>query len=148
MLWLVTQSRPSKLYPNGFWRLPKGWIDNEAEDVPGPLAKGDRKATEQELQGAALREVKEEAGVKAHVVEKIGTERYFLTIEGKRILKFVIFFLMQWVADIPAGPGWETSKILWLPFDQAKDKLSHKGEKGFLNKAKEILERPKQESLI
>jgi hypothetical protein len=40
VLWLVTASMPSALYPKVVWRLPKGWIDNETPDIPGPLAGG------------------------------------------------------------------------------------------------------------
>ncbi|MBI3443130.1 NUDIX domain-containing protein [Candidatus Woesebacteria bacterium] len=119
-LWLITKSAPSELYPKGFWRLPKGWI-NEGEN----------------LEEAALREVREEAGIKAKIISKIGTEKYFLTFRGKRILKFVTFYLMEWVRDLPDGPGFETEKIEWLPFDEAYKKLSHRGEKEILRKGRD-----------
>ena len=58
ILWLITLSSPSKLYPHSYWRLPKGWLDDK-NGQPGPLAKGERKAGEKELQKTALREVEE-----------------------------------------------------------------------------------------
>ena len=149
VLWLVTKSSTSKLYPKAVWRLPKGWIDDEEGDQnPGPVSSGIKKAGEDELKQAALREVREEAGVKAKVVKKIGTERYFFTFEGKKILKFVTFYLMEWINDIPEGPGFETQEVKWLPFNEARKILTYSGEKVVLDKAKRVLESGIQENLL
>jgi 8-oxo-dGTP pyrophosphatase MutT (NUDIX family) len=149
ILWLVTKSTPSALFPKEVWRLPKGWLDDVDDGKsPGPLARGKRKAKEKELQQAALREVKEEGGVEAKIVSKIGTERYFMTLSGKKILKFVTFYLMEWQKDVPEGIGWETEEIAWLPYQEARKRLSYSGEKKILDKAKELLGRGIQKSLV
>lgn len=149
VLWLVTKSSPSKLYPKAVWRLPKGWIDDEdGGQNPGPISSGIKKAGEGELKQAALREVREEAGVYAKVVKKIGTEKYFLTFEGKKILKFVTFYLMAWINDIPEGPGFETQEVKWLAFTKARKILTYSGEKVVLDKARYALESPVQENLV
>lgn len=149
VLWLVAKSAPSALYPKGFWRLPKGWLDDTGGGKnPGPLGRGVRCATEEELRQAAIREVAEEGGVEAKIVDKIGTERYFFTISGKRILKFVTFFLMEWVKDLRSGPGFETEEVLWLPYKEARTKLTHSGEKKILDKAKRLLDSGIQGSLV
>lgn len=147
-LWLVTKSKPSELFPKGFWRLPKGWLDNKSEEIPGPLASGERKAKEDDLKDAAIREVSEEGGVKAKILQKLGTERYFLTIRSERILKFVTFYLMEWQSDLPEGPGWETETIEWLSYDDAYGRITYRGEKQVLKKARELLKRGTQGSLI
>ena len=137
--WLVTRSSKSKLYPETYWRLPKGWIDNESREIPGPMASGHIKADEVSLQYSALREVREEGGDEAKIVKKIGTEKYFYNAPDKgRILKFVTFYLMEYVRDLPDGYDDETSEITWLPFEDAYKKLSFSGEKRILKKAKEI----------
>ena len=119
ILWLVTKSASTDLYPKQVWRLPKGWID-EGE-------------TSQE---AALREVREEGGVEAKIVKKIETVNYFFTTPNKtKILKFVTFYLMRWLKDLSEGFGEETSEIAWLPFDKAFKKLSFSGERQVLKKA-------------
>jgi len=129
-LWLIAKSTPSDLYPKSYWRLPKGWLDDAKEGVePGILASGKRKASEDEIQKAALREVEEEGGVEAKIVKKIGTEKYFLTINGNRILKFVTFYLMEWIKDIPEGAGFETSEVEWLSYEEARKRLKHSSEK-------------------
>ena len=122
-LWLVTKSAISDLYPNAVWRLPKGWID-EGENT----------------EEAAVREVREEGGVEAKIIKKIETVRYFFTTPDRaKILKFVTFYLMEFVKDLPQGFGEETSEIAWLPFDQAYKKLSFSGEKQMLKKAQAML---------
>jgi 8-oxo-dGTP pyrophosphatase MutT (NUDIX family) len=147
--WLVAKSAPSELFPKGFWRLPKGWLDDTGGgDKPGPLAKGMQRATQEELRQAAIREVVEEGGVEAKIVDKIGTERYFFTVSGRRILKFVTFYLMEWVKDLPEGPAFETEKVVWLLYKEARARLTHSGEKKTLDKAKRLLDSGIQESLI
>lgn len=122
--WLVTASSVSKLFPKSVWRLPKGWID-EGE----------------KLEETALREVREEGGIEAKIIKKIETIKYFyLHPEKGRILKFVTFFLMEWVKDLPEGFGEETSEIAWLSYEDAYKKLSFSSEKQILRKAKEMLE--------
>lgn len=149
--WLVTRSAASKLYPETYWRLPKGWIDNITPEIPGPMASGKIKADEESLQKSALREVMEEGGVEAAIVKKIGTIKYFYRLPSRpssaytapekgRILKFVTFYLMEYARDLPEGFDAETSEIAWLPFEEALETLSFRGEKQILKKAKEILD--------
>ena len=121
--WLITRSAPSEIYPKSVWRLPKGWID-EGE------------TTEE----TALREVGEEGGVEAKIIKKIETVKYFFTTSDKgKVLKFVTFYLMEWKKDLPQGFDGETSEIAWLPYKEAYQKLSFKGEKVVLEKAKDLL---------
>ncbi len=135
VLWLVTKSNPSELIPQAKWRLPKGRLD-DAEDgnEGGPLAKGEVKASEKQIQDAALKEVSEEGGVKAKIIEKIGTEKYYFTLKEKKYLKFVTFYLMKWEEDLPEGPNFETSEVSWLPYEEARKILAFGGEKKILDK--------------
>lgn len=135
-LWLITASKPSKIYPKSVWRLPKGWIDNNGPDIPGPMASGEIKADEDSLQKSALREVKEEGGIEAKIIKKIASEKYFYKhpIRGP-ILKFVTFYLMEWIKNTPEGFDDETEEVAWLPFLEAKNKLNSSGEKTILTKA-------------
>ena len=139
-LWLVRKTAASDLYPKQYWMLPKGRIDDIDGDLPGPMAKGLVKADVKSLENAAIREVSEEAGVEAKIVKKIGTSMYSFThpVLGK-ILKFVTFYLMEYIKDLPQGFDWETEEIAWLPFEEAKKQLSFGGEKQMLSKAKELL---------
>lgn len=138
--WLIRRTSASEMFPETYWMLPKGWLDDDGVDVPGPMASGKVKATEDVLKDTAIREVKEEGGVNAKVVNKIGTSTFFYThpVRGK-IMKFVTFFLMEWVEDSPDGFDFETSEIAWLSYKEALEKLSFDREKEVLKKAAKLL---------
>ncbi len=145
-LWLIAKSRKSKGYQDDIWRLPKGRIDDEMFGLkPGPKARGDIKATEEEIQKAALREVCEEGGVKAKIINKIGTEKFFYKSKqtNKNILKFVTFYLMEWISDVKGLYLLESEEVSFLPFKEAYQKLSYPGERKMLKIAKESFEESK-----
>ncbi len=140
ILWLVARNAPSDIYPDEIWRLQKGWIDDgEKGDAPGPIASGKIKATEEQLQTGAIREVREEGGVIAKIIKKIGTSKYYLNLRTGKILKFVTFYLMEYIEDAPEGFCFETSEVLWLPIELAVEKITFKNEKEILKKASELL---------
>ena len=140
ILWLVRKTTASALYPNQYWMLPKGRIDDSDGDLPGPMASGKIKADETSLQAAAIREVGEEGGVGAKIIKKIGTSMFsFTDPKIGKVLKFVTFYLMEFVKDLPEGHDWETEEVLWLPFLEAKKQLSFGGEKEMLIKAQDLL---------
>ncbi|OGM10781.1 hypothetical protein A2Z22_02735 [Candidatus Woesebacteria bacterium RBG_16_34_12] len=149
ILWLVTKSTASKLYPKSVWRLPKGWLDDEDNGKnPGPMASGLIKASESDLKDAALKEVKEEGGVKAKIIKKIGTEKYFRKEKKETIVKFVTFYLMEWVKDSREGFGLETEEIAWLSDNKARERLSYSGERIILDKAKNLLKDLQKQPLL
>jgi 8-oxo-dGTP pyrophosphatase MutT (NUDIX family) len=140
VLWLISKSSPSRLFPQSYWRLPKGWLDDIPDkNLPGPLASGKKKASQEQLIKAAIREVAEEAGIRVKIVQKIGTETYSFAKDEKRVLKFVTYFLMEWESDLPQGFGYETESIDWVDFAVAHKRLKHSGEKKFLKKAYNLL---------
>jgi len=69
ILWLVVKPKG-----NTRWRFPKGWIE------PGESSAE-----------AAKREVKEEGGVEAEVLGKVGNEKYFLFRINRKSLKPLLF---------------------------------------------------------
>jgi 8-oxo-dGTP pyrophosphatase MutT (NUDIX family) len=140
-LFLLTKSSPSLLFPKSIWRLPKGWLDDTKDGKnPGPMASGERKATEEEMQNGALREVREEAGIHAKILNKLGTETYFIQIKDERIMKFVTY-LMEWTADLSEGFGFETSEVGWFEFNDSYKLLNNRAEKKMIKKAQEIINR-------
>ena len=112
--------------PEGTWALPKGLIG------PGERA-----------EVTALREVREETGVEATPVEKLGGARYVYTWDGERVFKVVSFFLFRYRAgrlgDIPPGQVHGVAETRWLPLEEAPELLAYKGEREMVATAVEML---------
>ena len=113
---LVTQHSQNK-----HWSFPKGLID------PG-----------QTSQGAALREVKEEGGVEAGIIDKVGYSKYVYTLNGEKIFKVVTYFLMKYISGDIKDHDWEVSDIGWYTPKDALKQLSFSQDKVLLKKALEI----------
>lgn len=103
---------------NHYWGFPKGKID------PGQTSKD-----------AALREVKEEGGVEAEIVEKVGDSKYVYTWEGEKIFKIVTIYLMKYTSGDPKDHDWEVSEAGWYQPEEALKKLSFSQDKKLLETA-------------
>ena len=78
---------------------------------------------------AALREVREETGVVAELVEKLGDIRYWYMRGGRRIAKVVSFFLLDYVSGELADHDHEVERAEWMPLGEAARRLTYKGER-------------------
>ena len=111
--WHVAAIRPGG---KAVWALPKGLI---------AAGKG--------AAATAEREVSEETGVGARLVEKLGDVRYVYTWNGERVFKVVSFFLFRYRAgrlgDIPAEHRHEVDDVRWLPLADAPALLAYEGER-------------------
>jgi 8-oxo-dGTP pyrophosphatase MutT (NUDIX family) len=84
---------------------------------------------------AAVREVREEAGVEATVREKLGDVRYWYQRDGLRISKTVTFFLLDYVAGEPDDHDHEVEYARWMGLDEAARSLTYKGERDMAGRA-------------
>ena len=105
---------PTRLAANGakVLALPKG--HPEEGESPGE---------------AALREVREEAGVVARLVEPLGDVRYWYTRDGRRIAKVVSFFLLEYVDGEVDDHDGEVEHARWMALEDAARELSYSGER-------------------
>jgi 8-oxo-dGTP pyrophosphatase MutT (NUDIX family) len=78
---------------------------------------------------AARREVREETGVEAELVEKLGDIRYWYARRGKRVMKIVSFFLFRYRSGSVADHDHEVKEALWIPLEEAPGRLAYKGER-------------------
>jgi 8-oxo-dGTP pyrophosphatase MutT (NUDIX family) len=84
---------------------------------------------------AALREVREEAGVETTIVEKLGDVRYWYQRKGRRIAKVVSFFLLDYVAGNPDDHDHEVENARWMPLEEAASALTYAGEREMVQRA-------------
>lgn len=100
------------------WTFPKGHVDKDKPEV------------------AALREVKEEGGVEAKIVENLGSVKYTFVWEGENIFKIVTYYLMEYVSGDPANHDQEVAEAKWVEYSDAEKLISYKTDKEVFAKAK------------
>jgi 8-oxo-dGTP pyrophosphatase MutT (NUDIX family) len=83
----------------------------------------------------AVREVREETGVEAALVEKLGDVRYFYQRSGKRIFKRVTFYLFEYLGGSLDDHDDEVEEARWIPLSEAVRALSYDGEREMAERA-------------
>jgi 8-oxo-dGTP pyrophosphatase MutT (NUDIX family) len=78
---------------------------------------------------AARREVREETGLVAEPVEKLGDVRYWYVWQGERVLKIVSFFLFRYRSGSVRDHDHEVESAEWIPLAEAPSRLAYKGER-------------------
>ena len=122
--WRLAAIRPAG--KDDVWALPKGLI-----------GRGES-ATE-----TAEREIQEETGVEATLLQKLGDVRYVYTWKGERVFKVVSFVLFRYrrgrLGELPAAYRHEVTETAWLPLDDAPTTLSYRGEREMAERARHAL---------
>ena len=120
---------PTTRKPTAILALPKGLVD------PG----------EKPLE-TAIREVREEAGVTAESVIKLGDTKYVYTrswADNERVFKIVSFYLMRYrsgrIDEIAPEMRIEVARALWIRLEDAPKMLAYKGEKQMAQRALEYV---------
>ena len=98
------------------------------------LPKGHPDGSESAVE-AALREVREEAGVEAELVDALGEVRYWYQRRGRRIAKVVEFFLLRYVSGTVDDHDHEVEHARWMPAAEAARTLSYAGERDMVREA-------------
>ena len=108
------------------WQLPKGLVD-----------KGES------TEDAAIREVREEAGIDTEIVTRIDKVEYwyFWKENGQRIRyhKFVYFYLLRYKSGDVRNHDHEVNEARWVDIDDAIKMLAFDNEKKIMAKAKELI---------
>jgi 8-oxo-dGTP pyrophosphatase MutT (NUDIX family) len=98
--------------------LPKGHLDGGETD-----------------EAAAVREVAEETGVKAELIEKLGDVEYSYERRGRRRQKRVAFYLFEYRSGSLNDHDHEIEEARWMPLEQAAEELTYPGEREIVRRA-------------
>jgi 8-oxo-dGTP pyrophosphatase MutT (NUDIX family) len=108
------------------WQLPKGLVGEE--EPP---------------EAAAIREVREEAGIETVMIGPIDTIEYWYWTKqrGQRVRfhKFVHYYLLRYVAGDTRDHDHEVNEARWVEIGQAQEVLAFKNEKGVVARAGEMI---------
>lgn len=103
------------------WSLPKGHIE-------------DGETVEQ----TAVREVKEETGISAQVLQPLGTIDYWFVAERRRVHKTVHHFILESTGGELSDEDVEVTEVAWVPLADLETKLAYSDERKLVRKAKEL----------
>src|SRR5437762_1703873 len=86
-------------------------------------------------EAAAKREVCEETGVEAELIEKLGDVSYTYERRGRRVAKKVAFYLFEYRSGDLADHDLEIEEARWMPLEEAAQSLSYEGERDMVKRA-------------
>jgi 8-oxo-dGTP pyrophosphatase MutT (NUDIX family) len=110
-------------------------VRDEILALPKGHPNGDESAED-----AARREVREETGLDTELLEKLGDVRYSYQRGGRRIRKSVAFYLFRYRSGSVNDHDHEVEEALWLPLDEAAERLAYKGEREMVVAARSRVE--------
>jgi 8-oxo-dGTP pyrophosphatase MutT (NUDIX family) len=84
---------------------------------------------------AATREVAEETGVTAELIDRLGDTRYTYERKGRRMAKRVDFFLFRYVSGDVGDHDHEIEDARWMPLEEAARSLTYTGEREMVARA-------------
>lgn len=112
-----------------YWDFPKGLLDGKEKGID-----------------AAKREAREEAGIKKYKLfpKFKSTVRYFVRGRpwgSKAAMKFVAMFLAE-AKSAKVKLSWEHDAFEWLPYKEARKRITRKEMRRAIEEAEEFLKRP------
>ena len=86
-------------------------------------------------EAAAAREVTEETGVTAELIEALGEVEYTYERRGRQIAKRVAFYLFEYRSGDVADHDHEIEEARWMPLEEAARELTYAGEREMVQRA-------------
>jgi 8-oxo-dGTP pyrophosphatase MutT (NUDIX family) len=125
-----------KKSPKQVLALPKGLVD------PGEKA-----------EQTAVREIREETGITGAILTKLMDIKYVYVrtwSDRQRVFKIVSFYLLRYesgdIDDVSREMRIEVKQALWIPLEGAERRLTYRGERDAIKKAREYLQVHSQEA--
>src|SRR5690606_17118418 len=97
------------------WGFPKGHI--------GDIVVGESK------EETAVREVKEETGIDAKIIERSNDETYAYTWKGENGKKTVYYYIMEYLGGSFDDRDHEMESVEWVLLDKVEDRLTYDNAK-------------------
>ena len=107
------------------WGFPKGLI-------------GDKKEGETK-ESTAIREIEEETGAKAKILEPLEPITYWYKFEEEKIKKTVYYYVCKYTGGDISKHDFEMENVEWVESSKVLDKLSFKADKEVFKKALPII---------
>ncbi len=105
------------------WSLPKGHVEPN-----------------EQVESTATREVLEETGIQATIIEKLADIKYWFYSSRLKHSKVVHFYLMRNVGGALAPQAGEVDEVAWLPLDDMSGKMTHLNERRLVALAQRIVQ--------
>lgn len=109
------------------WVFPKGFIGDKVE--------GESK------EDTAVREVKEETGIDAQILEKLTPVTYQYVNGGEKHKKTVYYYIMKHLGGNTEEHDNEMEAVEWIPTNQVLERLTYKSDKNAFIEALPRVER-------
>lgn len=109
------------------WGFPKGHI--------GDTLEGESK------EETAVREVKEETGIDAEVIDFACEETYWYKLRDEKRKKTVYYYIMQSLGGDFEDRDHEMEAVEWVPLDKVEEKLTYANAKKMFRKVLPKVER-------
>jgi 8-oxo-dGTP pyrophosphatase MutT (NUDIX family) len=100
------------------WSLPKGHIE------AGETA-----------EQAAVREVREETGIRSSVLRALGTIDYWFVVESRRVHKTVHHYLLSAQGGELSDDDIEVTEVAWVPLGELDQRLAYADERKLVRRA-------------
>ena len=105
------------------WSLPKGHVE------PG-----------EKIEETATREVLEETGVHAEIIEKLADIKYWFYSSRLKHSKIVHFYLMRYKKGALAAQVGEVDEVTWVPLREMNKRMTHLNERRIVSLVEKIVE--------
>lgn len=107
------------------WVFPKGLIGDT-----------NKKENKEET---AVREVEEETGAKAHILEELTPVTYWYQLEGNKIKKTVYYFVMEYLRGDITKHDFEMENVEWASVTEVENRLTYDSDKKVWKEARRVL---------